>query len=613
MSADVVSGAVKVAGPRGTRGLTVVAQGAVAGVMALLTVTFWMLYEFRRLEVFQPLEDAAMLYRYAVNLAVGGGVAWNPGEAPGLTDGATDLGFVLLLAPLIAAGLSAAAGGLLINGFGVLAVGAVLGAANALVWRLPLWLLLGIVGLVASGPLYLYVVSGFSPAVFGAGLAVLFLLAVGAQRRGTAVLLVVTGLAAGLLGWWRPEGFVLAPLVVASALLVGSARPTPATHLRRRRWWLAVGAFGVVALGWVAIRLMYFGQLLPTSAVLKADGLHPANVLFSLQFLTALTLPVLVMLLARSFGGSARAWVAVTALLVLSLAWLPLVASEDRWDDNWPGAWRIAGVASVLILVPLLTVVAVRAWRSSSRGWVPIALVGVSSLLWMFVATALNWWGRMQWPLVPVLVMVALTVLVAEAPEDARGDLAARMLPSSFRQQWLPFLCVAGLTFVSVGAGHTPLAVLWGKAPFSTAVADALAHVDTAGVRLATTEAGLVPLAVQGRALDTYGHNNRAIAASDGAALEAELDALRPNVLAVHGATPAQVTDVACSGEQLFGADWARQGTELYAYAAHHGMELLRVTESAPCDAWSIFVAPDVPQPVREALLGYHMRGRELR
>lgn len=339
MSAEVDTGVVSVAGPSKTSWWTVAAQASVAGLMALLSVVFWTLYELRRLEVFQPLEDAAMLYRYAVNLAAGGGIAWNPGEAPGVTDGATDLGFVLVLAPLIAVGLSAAAAGLLINGLGVVALGVVLGVANALVWRLPVWLLLGIVGLVASGPLYLFVVSGFSPAVFGAGLGGVFLLAVGAQRRGTAGLLVMTGIAAALLGWWRPEGFVLAPLVVAAALLVGGPKPRQPATSRRLCWWPGLAAFGVVALAWVAFRLLYFGQLLPTSAVLKADGLHPANALFSLQFLTALTLPVLAVLLARALGGSARAWVAVTALLVLSLAWIPSVASENRWNEYWPGAW----------------------------------------------------------------------------------------------------------------------------------------------------------------------------------------------------------------------------------------------------------------------------------
>lgn len=593
------------------------AQAAAAAVVAAGTVLFWILYEFRRLEVFQPLEDAAMLYRYAVNLAAGEPLAWNVGEAPGLTDGATDLGFVLVLAPLIASGLSVAAAGLVVNGLGVLAVGAVLGAANALLWRLPKWLLLGLVAVVTSGPVYLYVVSGFSPAVLGAGLGAVFLMAVACRRRAAVGLVLATGLVAGLLGWWRPEAFVLAPMAVAAGALAegrpGSAADPDRAPTAVGRWWPGGLAFAAVALAWVGFRLLYFGQLLPTSVVLKAEGFQPANAVFSLQFLTALTLPVLVVVLVRVFGAAARTWILVTALLALSLAWIPLVASERRWQDYWPGAWRVAGLASVLVLLPLFAVAAARAWRVGARAWVPVVLLGGSSLIWAFVATALNWWGRMQWPLVPVIVMASLTVVTREVQAAQIDGLSARRLPATLRRHWLPAVCMAGLTVVSVGAGHTPLALLWGKAPFSTAVANALARVDTSDVRLAATEAGLIPLAVTGPALDTYGHNNRAIATSGGAELQPQLEKLHPNVLAVHGATPAEVSDTACSGEQLFGADWARQGTELYAYAATHGMELLRVTESAPCDAWSIFVAPDVPLPVREALLSYHMRGRELR
>ena len=628
---------------------TVVGQAAAAGVVALLAVLFWILYEFRRVEVFQPQEDAAMLYRYAVNLAAGRPLAWNAGEAPGLTDGATDLGFVLLLAPLIAAGLSAAAAGLVINGLGVMALGVVFGVANVLLWRLPMWLMLAVVALVASGPLYLYVVSGFSPAVLGAGLGAAFLLAMLARQRGTVGLAVAAGLVAGLLGWWRPEAFVLAPMSVWAAMLLAGRRPdggmspdgsgptspvpdhpapeswvpdAPTADQRETRpngpsrivsWWPGIVAFVVVALGWVVFRLLYFGQLLPTSVVLKSDGLHLTNVVFSLQFLTALTLPVLAVVLVLALGRTTPTWIVVTALLFLSLTWIPLVASENRWQDHLPGAWKVAGVASLVVLLPLFGVAVARSRRGCARVWVPVALLGVSSVIWAFAATALNWWGRMQWPLVPVIVMACLTVVTGAVPITQIDACRARRLPATLRRHWLPAVCIAGLTFVTVGAGHTSLAVLWGKAPFSTAVAEALAAVDTSDVRLATTEAGLIPLAVTGPALDTYGHNNRAIAASGGTALLAELEALRPNVLAVHGATPNEVTDAACSGVELFGADWARQGTELYAYAASRNMELLRVTESAPCDAWSIFVAQDVPPQVRAALLGYQMRGQDLR
>src|SRR5574340_495000 len=51
-----------------------------------------------------PFEDAAMLMRYAENLAAGHGIVWNIGEAP--VDGATDFLFMTTVAGLIRLGFS---------------------------------------------------------------------------------------------------------------------------------------------------------------------------------------------------------------------------------------------------------------------------------------------------------------------------------------------------------------------------------------------------------------------------------------------------------------------------------------------------------------------------
>ncbi|HQQ63941.1 MAG TPA: hypothetical protein PLF22_10250, partial [Pseudomonadales bacterium] len=51
-----------------------------------------------------PFEDAAILMRYAVHLAAGQGIVWNPGDTP--VDGATDFLFMVLAAGLQATGLS---------------------------------------------------------------------------------------------------------------------------------------------------------------------------------------------------------------------------------------------------------------------------------------------------------------------------------------------------------------------------------------------------------------------------------------------------------------------------------------------------------------------------
>ena len=51
-----------------------------------------------------PIEDAAMLMRYAVHIAQGNGIVWNIGAPP--VDGGTDFLFMIVLAGMVKVGLS---------------------------------------------------------------------------------------------------------------------------------------------------------------------------------------------------------------------------------------------------------------------------------------------------------------------------------------------------------------------------------------------------------------------------------------------------------------------------------------------------------------------------
>ena len=68
---------------------------AIAGLIAL----FALAYALHRIDFAAvPYEDAAMLMRYAQNLAAGHGIVWNIGDPP--LDGATDFLFLVSLAGL---------------------------------------------------------------------------------------------------------------------------------------------------------------------------------------------------------------------------------------------------------------------------------------------------------------------------------------------------------------------------------------------------------------------------------------------------------------------------------------------------------------------------------
>lgn len=580
------------------------------GVVAALVCIAWMVAESTRAAIPAPFEDAAMLFRYAENLAAGEGITWNAGQAPGLTDGATDLGFVLVLAPLCALGMSCAAAALVINLLAVFGIGTVLGALNAAVWRRSVWVPVAVAALVAAGPVNRYVLSGFSPPVMALLLLGAFASALvashQADRARTLTALAAAGAIAGLCGWWRPEGFAFGPLVVVLALLLGTRGrlPSPAQ--------LAAVVTPFVALvgGWIAFRLAYFGHVLPTSAVKKSGSLHPENVLYSLQFYASLTLPlvaILVVLMLRR--GRTRSWVVSSVWLAASLVWINGAVPKDLWDKvGLPFVPTVSTVATTVLFVPLVIALLVAGVRRRNSTWVfPAALVACS-VAWLAIATTLDWWGRMQWPLVPVLVaIVATLVTAADSPESPVLGPRPRRLPA---------VALAALSVLGVMTFHLPAGGYF-ESPFQTDVAAALSAVDTSGVRIATTEAGLIPLAVTGTAFDTFGHNNRSIASTHGKSLPAELAAFDPNVLAVHGLPPESTNVPGCGAQQLasqtkFSDEWSTMVDELYRYATGHGLAMVRLTETTPCETWSVWLADDVAPQVRDALTRATLPGNEI-
>ena len=581
------------------------------GAVALVTCLVWTVLESTRLGIPAPFEDAAMLFRYADNLAAGWGIAWNAGQAPGVTDGATDLGFVLLLAPLTLLGLSTAAAAVVVNLAAVFGIGAVFGVLNARLWRRSLALPIVLAALVGGGPVDRYVLSGFSPPVLGLLLLGAFTLAALAPlahtARGATVAFMAAGAVAGLAGWWRPEAFAFGPLVVIFGVLL------TARAARRRLVTLPLVAsvavpFAAFVAGWIGFRIGYFGQLLPTSAVMKSGSLHPENILFSMQFYGSLLLPVIGALIAVALGrGRDRNWWVAGVALAAPLLWVNAALPVDFWDKVGVSvAPMIADVATVVVFVPVVVALAVVGRRN--RSWLfPVALV-LFSTSWIVIGTTLNWWGRMQWPLVPVLAALAATHVV-----DAWARTPRVTAEHPVRGRAVPKIVLAALACIGVVPFHLPAGGYF-ESPFQTSVSTALSAVDTSRVRIATTEAGLIPLAVTGAALDTYGHNDRAIAATQGSALAERLDEFRPNVLAVHGLPPDSVRLADCTPERQRGVTkftdrWSEMVDEIYRSAQRQGLVLTRLSETTPCETWSLWLSPDVDPQVRQAVDGLAMPG----
>ena len=309
-----------------------------------------------------PAEDAAILFRYAENVANGDGIVYNPGEAP--VDGATDLGFMLLLAALHAMGIPIQLAAALTNA-------AALGWMAAVVfwsWRRlallrPWWSLLP-VGMLLVGPVWVYGSQGFGTITFAASCSTVALASELVARRSAFRALVVLGCLVVLAGLIRPEGFILGLLLVAAqAWRVRSARlfVTPAS---------VVLTSAVIFMG---LRWSYFGYPLPNPFYKKSGGeLHPVGLRSTAAVLIRAGLPLsLLLIVGMTIKGTRRR--------ALSLAFVLL---------GWAGAWLLisdemntAGRFQYS-LVPVLLILCAPLYREATQSASPIVaakqLVGLN-------------------------------------------------------------------------------------------------------------------------------------------------------------------------------------------------------------------------------------------
>lgn len=146
---------------------------------------------------------------------------------------------------------------------------------------------------------------------------------------------------------------------------------------------------------------------------------------------------------------------------------------------------------------------------------------------------------------------------------------------------------------------------------FTKAVSTALSKVDTSTVRLATTEAGLIPLTIEGPSLDAYGWNDYSIARSGGSTLEARLMEFSPNLIIMHGLPPSGTVSYSCT-KNYFTPEWNAMTGVIANYASRNDFELLRSTLTARCDAWTIYISKVTSSAIRRQLSQFVIQGVEL-
>ncbi len=243
-------------------------------VLVIAFALFWA-RSFYFKENLPPFEDAAMLLRYAQHVADGHGIVWNVGQAP--VDGATDFGFMMLVAGLSKTGLGVAGAARMLTLLAHLLTVALVYRLH-LRWREParadrIWGATLSALVVATGPGLNYCEALFGTPVFAlAGLATLgcfIRLHEDGYSARNAFGFAALGLATGLI---RPEGVVIVLAMLASLLW---QMPAPQRGPLLKAFFLVFGLPGLAYFTW---HWVYFGYPLPNPFYVKGGGtLHWAS------------------------------------------------------------------------------------------------------------------------------------------------------------------------------------------------------------------------------------------------------------------------------------------------------------------------------------------------
>ncbi len=323
-----------------------------------------------------PFEDAAMLMRYAQHLAEGHGIVWNVGEAP--VDGATDFLFMVTAAALIKLGLTV---GQAVRGIGFASH---LLTVLLVYWgnrrlhnaNIPLAFLSGLYLAVGTG--LSYVSAYFGTPFFALAAAVTWTLGlmlmrdrperVEGPRFGLILAFALSGLVTGLI---RPEGVILASLMVLAILLMRGLKNSVSIIVTFGAVFLLLGG------AYFLWRWDYFGYPLPNPFYKKGgSGLHWDSYNNSLWNLLRLCLPMAIafilgfrsrvkqtlaylipivgfamvfVLISDEMNYGARFQYALVPIALLS--WIPLAGGLGFLKQNQFSAWEKGVYTAALVAV----------------------------------------------------------------------------------------------------------------------------------------------------------------------------------------------------------------------------------------------------------------------
>jgi len=495
-----------------------------------------------------PFEDAAMLMRYAQNLAGGHGIVWNIGEHP--VDGATDFLFMATSAALIKIGIPVGRA-IRVLGFASHLVTVLLvyfvnrrvhNASYALSFFNGLYLAVG-TGLA-------YVAAYFGTPFFALAAASTWTLGLLLMNREDApfwlsLAFALSGLLTGLI---RPEGVFLASLMLVSVIFLRiqdggslSSRERIKTRENFSIIVIFVSVFLLFGGAYFIWHWNYFGYPLPNPFYKKGGG----------------------GLYWDSFNNSLLYTLRMCAPFIIAFV-LGLRSKETTRQ-------------TIAYLIPV---------------------VGFAAMF-VFISDETNYGARFQYALVPIVLM-SWTPLVRGLSLSWPQQLNRRERSASLLATVLAGL---GLVYYS----HYQNCFLTSyqtscQQPYSADgradMGKLLAAYRDEGYVIATTEAGLLPYYSGWTTIDTWGLNDQFIAHQGGLTMD-YLDKYKPHVIMFHDyyspLVPPKLT------EANLAQPWFRMTITMKEYAEAKGYILAAVFGDSPYDAHYYYVRPDFEDSQRIA------------
>jgi len=483
-----------------------------------------------------PYEDAAMLMRYADHLAHGYGIVWNVGGQP--VDGATDFLFMVSVAGLMKVGIPL---GRAVRGLGMFSVAALallIYWVNRRLWKSGIAFAILSALYLAVGAGLTYVAAYFGTPFFALFAAITWTLGlILIQKTNPSFWLsLLFALCALITGLVRPEGVILTALMLISIIVMKGWRASGKTIV------IFTAVFLILGGAYFVWRWNYFGYPLPNPFYKKGGGiLHWDS--FQASFANVVSLCG-IFLLAYLMGFRSRATARQTIAFLVPIIGFASAFVLISNETNFGGRFQYAVVPLVLL------------------SWFPLVSgfdreIGISLPLPPFLQKrGGDKEGGCLEPRVQGFLVAALAIL------------AVLILDSSYTQ---------GISIDYSRDGRYDMA-------------QALQSYAGRGYTMATSEAGLLPLYSQWKAVDTWGLNDEWIAHNGGITSD-YLDRYKPELIVFHAhfsplAPPA-------SPEHYPDPVWYAMTMTLKNYAENHHYVLAAIYGVTPYDTHYYYVRPD--------------------